>query len=46
MNANPKFLNATAAVDEAAVQPLPAHTVRQGRWLARLVRKARYSSNC
>ena len=23
MNANPKFLNATAHVDEAAVQPLP-----------------------
>src|SRR5687768_7117454 len=23
MNANPKFLNATAQVDEAAVQPLP-----------------------
>src|SRR4030095_12029839 len=23
MNANPKFLNATASVDEAAVQPLP-----------------------
>ena len=23
MNANPKFLSATATVDEAAVQPLP-----------------------
>jgi len=23
MNANPKFLNATASVDEAAVKPLP-----------------------
>ena len=29
MNANPKFLAATAHVDEAAVQPLPAALVHK-----------------